>query len=223
MPDYLAAFECDAFIESNTQLARELSTERSDRDERLPRVGVGTPPLSWPDSYIASDTQIARELDTANQLGRCSSPEFSATGAIPTTPKARSGCALPCDHSEKQKQCVRVISHVQHPDIKSLEAELVRAFRQANRRLSASQAHESVKHWILHFACKWACFPETTECQQEACSPGTEMRRAQERSSIVFNVRIKAIEMRTYFDNQRKRCSNVPRQLEMWSHCGSEG
>ncbi|EAT76283.1 hypothetical protein SNOG_16297 [Parastagonospora nodorum SN15] len=67
MPDYLAAFECDAFIESNTQLARELSTERSDRDERLPRVGVGTPPLSWPDSYIASDTQIARELDTANQ------------------------------------------------------------------------------------------------------------------------------------------------------------
>jgi hypothetical protein len=68
MSDYFAAFEFDDFIESSTQLARELSTQRSDRDERRPMVGVGTPPLSWPDSYIASDTQIARELDTVNQV-----------------------------------------------------------------------------------------------------------------------------------------------------------
>jgi len=68
MSDSYTAVELDHFIESSTQITRELSTERSDWNERPPVVEMGTPPLSWPDSYIVSNTQIARELNIVNQV-----------------------------------------------------------------------------------------------------------------------------------------------------------
>jgi hypothetical protein len=65
MSDTSSAAELDDYIESNTQLARELSAERRIRCRGLE---TGTPPLSWPESYVDTNTQIARELNSIDQV-----------------------------------------------------------------------------------------------------------------------------------------------------------